>query len=306
MSSNTRENKGAISITIDIEDWYHIPSVCGSPFSVYGNVDEFYRKWTGRYDYLTKPTHNVLEILNQFDVQATFFVVADVINRYPGLVESIAEQGHEIACHGLHHSCVIDSRTKEPLISSDVFREMTAKAKRDLEKISGERVIGYRAPNALIAGWMIDILEDLGFKYDSSVSVNSLYNKSDSALRGVSSAPYYPGCNDLEPAEYRDFVEFPWPYYDLGFKIPTGGGPMLRFLGAHAILQGIRQSLRRGHTTFYFHCIDIASEEFPNIGNRRPFYWVIKGEVVENRILHIIRELRDQSVTIKPLREMVE
>jgi hypothetical protein len=43
-----------LSITIDIEDWYHIPSVAGSPFSVYKDVDEFFDKWTGRrYDYLT-------------------------------------------------------------------------------------------------------------------------------------------------------------------------------------------------------------------------------------------------------------
>jgi hypothetical protein len=31
-----------------------MPSVTGSPFSVYKDVDEFFDKWTGRrYDYLT-------------------------------------------------------------------------------------------------------------------------------------------------------------------------------------------------------------------------------------------------------------
>jgi hypothetical protein len=29
------------------------------------------------------------------------FVVADVVDHYPGLVEEIAERGHEIGCHGL-------------------------------------------------------------------------------------------------------------------------------------------------------------------------------------------------------------
>jgi len=223
----------------------------------------------------------VLKILDQYKIRATFFIVADVIEHYPGLVESIVDRGHEIACHGLHHSCVIDSRTKKPLITAEAFREATARAKRELEKISGERVVGYRAPNAFIAGWMIDILEELGFMYDSSVSVNSFYNKSDSALKGVSSAPYYPKHNKLEPTEYRDFVEFPWPYYDVGLKIPTGGGPMLRFLGAHVIYRGLRQSLQRGHTVFYFHPIDISTESFPKIGKNRPFYWVIKGEVLK-------------------------
>jgi len=285
--------RGSASLTVDIEDWYHIPSVCGSTFSEFRDVDEFFEKWNGRYDYLTGTTERVLQILDQYRIPATFFVVADVIEHYPGLVESIVEHGHEIACHGLHHSCVIDSRTKKPLINPDDFRRVTAKAKGDLERISGERVIGYRAPNALIAGWMIDVLEDLGFRYDSSVSVNSFYNKSDSALKGVSSAPYYPAHNELEPTDYRNFVEFPWPYYDVGLKIPTGGGPMLRFLGAHVIYRGLKQSLQRGHTVFYFHPIDISTESFPNIGNNRPFYWIIKGEVVEGRIRYILSRLSD-------------
>jgi len=285
--------RGSASLTVDIEDWYHIPSVCGSTFSEFRDVDEFFEKWNGRYDYLTGTTERVLQILDQYRIPATFFVVADVIEHYPGLVESIVEHGHEIACHGLHHSCVIDSRTKKPRMNPDDFKRVTAKAKGDLERISGERVIGYRAPNALIAGWMIDILEDLEFRYDSSVSVNSFYNKSDSALKGVSSAPYCPAHNELEPTDYRNFVEFPWPYYDVGLKIPTGGGPMLRFLGAHVIYRGLKQSLQRGHTVFYFHPIDISTESFPNIGNNRPFYWIIKGEVVEGRIRYILSRLSD-------------
>ncbi len=44
-------------------------------------------------------------MLEEYDINATFFVVADVVEHYPGLVESIAERGHEIGCHGLHHAC---------------------------------------------------------------------------------------------------------------------------------------------------------------------------------------------------------
>lgn len=284
--------KPTASLTVDIEDWYHIPSVSGSPFSQFQNVDDFFENWKGRYDYLSQATAKVLDLLDQHHISATFFIVADVIDHYPGLVESIVDGGHEVACHGLHHSCVIDPRTKEPLMDPSRFRHVTLKAKKDLEKISGKTVIGYRAPNALIAGWMIDSLEELGFFYDSSVCVNSFYNKSDSELRGVSSAPYYPN-NELEPTTRRNIVEFPWAYYDLGIKIPTAGGPMLRFLGARMICRGLRQSLRRGHSGFYFHPIDIATESFPKIGKNRPFYWLIKGEVVERRIKYLLNELSD-------------
>ncbi|NAT10300.1 hypothetical protein C4E22_01895 [ANME-1 cluster archaeon AG-394-G06] len=41
-------------------------------------------------------------MLDDFDIKATFFVAADVVEHYPGLVESIVERGHEIGCHGLN------------------------------------------------------------------------------------------------------------------------------------------------------------------------------------------------------------
>jgi peptidoglycan/xylan/chitin deacetylase (PgdA/CDA1 family) len=176
----------SLAVTIDIEDWYHIPPVCGSSSSIYKNVGDFFRQWNWRYDYLSEPTHQVLNLLDEFGIVATFFVVANIIERYPGLIESIAERGHEIACHGLDHSTKIHPKTKEPLINKNDFYERTLKAKRILEIACRERVIGYRAPNAYISGWMLDTLRDLNFIYDSSVCMNSLYNKSDSSLKGVS------------------------------------------------------------------------------------------------------------------------
>ncbi len=276
-----------------MEDWYHIPSVCSSPFSVYKNVEEFFEDWSTGYDYLTEPTTRVLDLLDEFRIEATFFVVGDVVKRYPGLVESIVERGHEIGCHGLYHACKIHPRTKMPLISAEEFVERTMQAKRLLERIYGKKVIGYRAPNALVAGWMLDNLEGLGFKYDSSICVNSFYNKTDSNLHGVSSVPYHPKKSCLDAGDERDFIEFPWSHYSLGgFEIPTGGGPMLRFLGTGIMLKGIRQSLKRGHTVLYFHPIDISNSRFPGIGRGRPLYWLFKGEMVERKIRHILTSLR--------------
>ncbi|MGB9928798.1 MAG: polysaccharide deacetylase family protein [Methanosarcina sp.] len=294
-------SKNNLSITVDIEDWYHIPSVCGSSFSIYKNVNEFFEKWNDRYDYLTEPTKKTLDLLDEFNITATFFVVADVAEHYPGLIESISVRGHEIACHGADHTCVLDPKTKELLTTVKDFEGSTLKAKKILEKVSGQEVVGYRAPNAAVTGWMLDSLEKIGFKYDSSVSVNSLYNKSDSSLKAVSSFPYYPAPGSLEPTcEARNFVEFPWAYYDMGVKIPAYGGPTLRFLGSHMISKGLKQSLNRGHTIFYFHPIDISQENFPSVGNRRPLYWTIKGKIVEDRLRYVFKGF--ENVTKVPLR----
>jgi len=277
--------RNALAITIDIEDWYHIPSVSGSPFSTYASIADFYSKWDGKYDYLSKPTYRILALLKKYNVKATFFVVASIVEKYPGLVESIVEDGHEIACHGLDHRCWIDPKTLQPLYKKSEFKHSMQEAKKILESVSNQSVIGYRAPNALISKWMITILDDLDFKYDSSLSFNSLYKKND-LTPNLSTAPYSPlkNCNILE---------FPWPYLSFfGFKFPSAGGPFLRFLGSNYIMLGLNQSFYNGPTLLYFHPIDISRESFPIIGKGRPLYWFIKGRIVEKRIIRIINYYR--------------
>ena len=91
---------------------------------------------------------------------------------------------------------------------------------------------GYRVPEPNVLGCWMDVgfIEKVGFKYDSSVCVNSLYNKTDSDLKGVCSYPYNPQQGLLEPGDNRSFIEFPWSYLDIcGFKIPPSGGPCCGF-----------------------------------------------------------------------------
>ena len=93
----------------------------------------------------------------------------------------------------------------------------------------------------------------------------------------------------------RGIIEIPWPYLKIGpFKIPCAGGPFLRFLGGHFIYQGLRQSMSTGSSFMYFHPLDIARETFPaSFSSKRPFYWIIKGKVVENRLRNILSKLED-------------
>ena len=282
---------GRLAVTVDVEDWYHVPAVSGSPFSPYENAPSFLDSWDGRYDYLTEATRRTLNLLDDLDLQATFFVVADVVDNYPGLVGEIVDRGHDVGCHGLHHECAIHPDTKEPLFGREEYRERILEARRKLEEASGQEVTGFRAPNAYVGGWMLDIIEDLGFEYDSSVARNSLYNKTDANLAGVDTTPYAPLEGSLVPGGDRELTEFPWPYLDLkAGKLPTAGGPTIRMFGYHAVQRGIAQSLDRGDSVFYFHPIDIAREDFPSVGNlkRRPGYWIGKGETAERRIRRLL------------------
>ncbi|MGD9675618.1 MAG: polysaccharide deacetylase family protein, partial [Candidatus Bipolaricaulia bacterium] len=129
-----------LAITVDVEDWYHVPLVAGSPFARYRDVPAFFAEWKSRYDYLSGPTADVLSMLGEKGVRATFFVVADVVEHYPRLVRRIAAAGHELACHGLHHSCVIDPRTKVQLMPRSEFEENTRTARSMLEDAIGKPV----------------------------------------------------------------------------------------------------------------------------------------------------------------------
>ena len=288
-----------IALSIDVEEWYHSPIMTGSTFSQYLSVREFFEHWNEKYDYLSGPTKVTLDILNKLGLKATFFIVGDLIDSHPGLVESIASHGHEIACHGLHHEMIVDKNGK-PRWSKDKFRNGIKEAKSKLEIASGENVIGFRAPSAYIGGWMLDILEELGFKYDSSVSINSLYNKMEKKPREVTTTPYFPAINSLDKGRDNDrkILEIPWPYYNVsGFKLPTAGGPFLRFFGARYILAGLNQCLINGDTVFYFHPQDISSEKLPIAHSRkRPFYFFGKGRRARNALELILGKFKGKNV----------
>lgn len=296
-----------LAVTVDVEDWYHVPAVSGAPFSPHASAPAFLDEWEGRYDYLTEATHRTLDLLDDLGVTATFFVVADVVENYPGLVAAIADRGHEIGCHGLHHECAIHPDTKAPLFTRSAYRDRIREAKSILESASGQAVRGFRAPNAYVGGWTLDVVEEVGFEYDSSVARNSLYNKTDANLDGVDSTPYTPPSGSLVPGGSRPLTEVPWPYYDLGVgKLPTAGGPTIRLFGYHVVRRGIAQSLRRGPSVFYFHPLDVARESFPSVGNgrRRPAYWLGKGRRAEDRIRRLLADVdRDRLVTCAELLE---
>ena len=57
---------GRLAVTVDVEDWYHVPTVSGSPFSPHENAPSFLDSWDGRYDYLTEATRRTLDLLNDF------------------------------------------------------------------------------------------------------------------------------------------------------------------------------------------------------------------------------------------------
>ena len=104
----------------------------------------------------------LLGLLARHDVRATFFVPGYSAHRYPAVVRSIAEAGHEIAHHSYFHENTIgmDARTEADMI------DLGLQALRD---VAGVRPAGYRAPMWELTYNTPRLLADRGFLYDSSL-----------------------------------------------------------------------------------------------------------------------------------------
>jgi len=97
------------------------------------------------------------------------------------LVKEIHSRGHEIASHGYGH--IINYELNRDEIYEDI-----KKSKELLESITGNKVVGYRAPNFSVTQDVIDALTTLGFEYDSSYnpfSKNKRYGQLGTNEKGI-------------------------------------------------------------------------------------------------------------------------
>lgn len=114
------------------------------------------------YGISLKGMDKVLDLFNDFDVYATFFVEGETLVRETGLPSVLRDYGHEIALHGNSHEpwAKGDLKAKERDIRS---------GKHAFARVVKEEPLGFRAPYFNMNGYTLSILQKEGFKYDSSV-----------------------------------------------------------------------------------------------------------------------------------------
>src|SRR5678815_4942440 len=119
------------ALTIDVEDYFQV-----SAFAPYIARDE----WDQRECRVERNVDRILSMLDDHAVQATFFTLGWIAERYPRLVRRISAQGHEVASHGHGHQRVTD-------LARGAFIADIQDAKNILEEICGAPITGYRAPS---------------------------------------------------------------------------------------------------------------------------------------------------------------
>jgi peptidoglycan-N-acetylglucosamine deacetylase len=159
----------------------------------------------------------ILSLLDDEKIKATFFIPGKVAEIYPDTVREIHELGHEIAVHGYAHERWNELDYKTEL-------ELVQKSTDIIEQIIKEKVDGFRSPAWSLNSWSVKILNQLNFKYDSSLMADDY-------------TPYYlrEGDNmDLDGNIYlgkkTNLLEFPvaWELDDFPYFCFTGRQSGLR------------------------------------------------------------------------------
>ncbi len=189
-------------------------------------------------------TRWVLDQLDQANVKATFFIVGQIAEHNPALVRAIHRARHEVASHGWDHRRVLN-------LTPASFRQDIRQSKDALEQVTGQAVLGYRAPTFSVVrqtAWALDVLAELGMAYDSSI-----YPVRHDRY-GVPGAPRAPF---LAKGRHHSLLELPPATLRLlKMNLPMGGGGYFRLFPLCFTEWAIRQTKRHCSppvAMLYFH-----------------------------------------------------
>jgi polysaccharide deacetylase family protein (PEP-CTERM system associated) len=251
-------------LTVLVEDYFHV-----------GAFEKLIqqRQWQHFDPRYERNTFKTLDLLDDFNVKATFFVLGWIAEQNPKLIREIAARGHEVASRGFYHRSLKH-------LTNEEFREDLRRTNRALEDASGQKVIGYRSAEKLsykTDSWVLDVLGEEGMVYDAS---------------------FLPRAKDPKPKRFahqhisdgRAIWEFPYSTRNLGgYLLPISGGNYFRQLPFTALQYAVRDWNDRYEAPFmlYFHVWELDPEQ-PRISaassyNRIRHYrkldkmeWVIK------------------------------
>jgi polysaccharide deacetylase family protein (PEP-CTERM system associated) len=244
-------------------------------------------EWPTLPSRIERNVDTLLELLARHDVSATFFVLGWIADQHPGIVRRIADSGHEIASHGWWHYRVTALDPAE-------FRTDVRTSKAILEDVSGQPVVGYRAPSfSIIPGCehAFDILLEEGYTYDSSLFP---FRRRGYGYAGAPPIPHV-----IRRPTGR-LLEFPLTTCDwAGLRIPAAGGGYFRQFPYSLIRRAFRQrSLQQVPAVFYIHPWELDPDQprFP-VGplTRVRHYRGLKRTV--SRLERLLAEFRFTSVS---------
>jgi len=104
----------------------------------------------------------ILALLAERGIPSTWFVPGHTLETFRESTAAILAGGHEIGCHGWFHEDAAE-------LGRDEEREMIERCATAVERVTGSRPKGWRAPYWSLGGASLELVEAAGFAYDSSL-----------------------------------------------------------------------------------------------------------------------------------------
>ncbi|AWB47038.1 polysaccharide deacetylase [Paenibacillus sp. CAA11] len=101
-------------------------------------------------------TVEILNLLKQYNVPATFFVIGKQVAENPDVVKRIVAEGHELANHTYSHTFF-----RLPASSDKVLSEI-AKTEEEIYKLTGHRSKYFRPPGGIYDDTIVQVSKQLG------------------------------------------------------------------------------------------------------------------------------------------------
>lgn len=264
------------ALTVDVEDYFQVSAM--APYIPRAHWDQMPCR-------VERNIEVILRLLSEHHAKATFFTLGWIAERYPSVVRTIVDGGHELASHGYGHHRATDQ-------SHTAFLADVSDAKRILEDISGKAVHGYRAPSFSIGHgnlWAFDCLLEAGYRYSSSV-----YPVRHDHY-GMHDAPRFPF--EVRPG----LMEIPVTTSRMmNTNVPTGGGGYFRLLPYQVSKWLIQRVNRLDHkpAMFYFHPweIDPGQPRVREADARSRFRHYVNLHRNEDKLKRLLSDFRWSSV----------
>jgi peptidoglycan-N-acetylglucosamine deacetylase len=120
--------------------------------------------WSKLPSYLDLVVPRILNMLAEFELKITFFIVgldADQEANSSAL-RQISKAGHEIGNHSYRHEPWLHLYTREEIV------EEFAKTEVALERVTGNKPIGFRGPGFSFSQDVLEVMKARGYQYDCS------------------------------------------------------------------------------------------------------------------------------------------
>jgi polysaccharide deacetylase family protein (PEP-CTERM system associated) len=260
------------ALTIDVEDYFQV-----SAFAAHVRRTD----WETVECRVERNVDRILTLLADANATATFFALGWIAERYPELMQRIADGGHELASHGFGHQRASEQSPAEFLADIRL-------AKAILEDVTGREVRGYRAPSFSIGAsnpWAFDAILDAGYRYSSSIYPirHDHY--------GMPDAPRF--AHEVRPG----LLEIPIATVSmLRMNWPAGGGGYFRLLPYALSRWSIRcvNTRDRQPAMFYFHPweLDAGQPRVPGLGPKTRFRHYVNLHRMAPRLACLLRDFR--------------